>query len=86
MHSQNHIKSANQFTFQKSASTENTLNSPVTQFQFLYFTAASYNSFLLTRNVSFCLIFAALNTPYSLPNLQKSPSHSQLTHLPPSFV
>ena len=53
------------------------------QFQFLCFTATSYNSFLLTRNFSFCLIFAAHNTPYSPLNLQMSPSHNALTQLSP---
>jgi hypothetical protein len=75
--------SAIQFTFQPSPSTEPTLNSPVAQFQFLCFNATSYNSFLLTINVSFCLIFAALNTPYSPLNLQKSPSHNALTQQSP---
>jgi hypothetical protein len=75
--------SAIQFTFQPSPPTEPTLNSPVAQFQFLCFTATSYNSFLLTRNVSFCLIFTALNTPHSPLDLHKSPSHNALTQMSP---
>ena len=71
--------------FKQSTSAEPTLNSPATQFQFLCSAATSYNSFLLTTNVSFCLTFAALNTPNSPLSLQKSPSHNALTQLSPSF-
>ena len=75
--------SAIHFTLQPSTSAEHTLNSPVVKFQFPCFTATSSNSFLLTRNVSFCLTFAALNTPHSPLRPQKSPSHNALTQLSP---
>jgi hypothetical protein len=50
-------------------------------FQFLCLTATFYNSFLLTRYVSFFLIFAALNTPSPISNSPLHTMHSHNCHL-----